>query len=72
MSKDMTEKHTGGDVLCAAFAALREQRDELLATLKTARNQVVAFAIDSIGAERAVEAVQYIDAAIAKATSHEG
>lgn len=40
---------------------------ELLAALKQARRQVIAFALDTMDAEMATRSVAYIDAAIAKA-----
>lgn len=51
-----------------ANAHLIAAAPDLLKALRTAREQVVAFAIPSIGAEAAVKAVAHIDAAISAAT----
>jgi hypothetical protein len=46
---------------------------ELVGVLKLARNQAVAFAIDTVGANAAVKSVAYIDAALSPDTgSREG
>lgn len=51
---------------------IKEQRRliaELIKTLRTARNQVVSFALEKYGVERAIETVEHIDDAIEKAKS---
>jgi len=53
-------------------AALISSAPELYEALKTARNQVVAFALRSIGADRAEAAVAYIDDALRRARGESG